>query len=93
MYPDYNKGHQPGWARWGEPKNAYHYARWIELGIGNAPHRPVMKRGFDRGKRVVAAWMMKQTWAYIEQFARAGRAGRMRRQARAARLGPNWKWK
>ena len=86
MLPDHRKGHPPRWQRWGKPKNAYRYARWVELGEGPGPHSPVMLKGFNKGKRQVTAWMSAQTWAYFQKFASAGRAGRLARHARAGRV-------
>lgn len=80
MLPDKKKGRQPRWARWGPPKNAYYYARWVEFGqVPDQPRRPFMQQGFNKGKRTVANWMMAQTWFYIRGFARIGRAKRLAR--------------
>ena len=71
MLPDYNKGHPPRWNRIGNPKNAYHYARWIELGeVPKQPPRPIMRMGFNKGKKVVAQWMVDRTYADFKKVVR-----------------------
>ena len=78
MMVNKSKGNQPDWARWGRPENAWKYSRWVEFGqVSGQPRRPIFKQGFDKGKRVVANWMMDQTWFYIRGFARIGRIRRL----------------
>ena len=79
MLPNHRKGWPPSWNRWGNKKNAYRYARWIEFGqVPNQPARPIMKMGFNKGKRPVADRMVKQTHAGFMEVVRRNRKMRMR---------------
>ena len=73
-----SKGNPPRWQRWNRPRNAQEYARWIEFGqVPGQPRRQIFKRGFDKGKVIVADWMMLQAWAYIRVYAQRGRIARL----------------
>ena len=95
MGPDPRKGQPPGWSRWGKPKNAYEYANYVEFGTeytSNGVHhqiapRPVVQTAFKKQKKLVAAYMLKEYWAYIQKIALASRAGQARRRALKTRLG------
>ena len=77
MLPDHKKGWPPHWVRWGKRKNAYKYARWIEFGqVPGQPARPIMRMGFNKGKRTVANWMIKRTG---EDFMKAAKRYRKHR--------------
>ena len=78
MSVDKSKGTPPDWQRWGKPLNAQKYAKWIEFGdVPDQPKRPIFKDGFDRGKNIVASWMMAQTWIHIKRYAMRGRVARL----------------